>query len=273
MRIGILTISLLLFLTPVNGNAFGAEHTDETRSDLWLKSKLVTAYTLNEYLNPFELEVEIENGVAFINGTVDSPAERDLALEIAKGVEGIREVRGNILVKPGTLENARAEDEFFRVVEDATITAKVKSKLLWNKNTHGLNIDVSTRKGVVTLTGTAASGVHRDLAEQLAKNTTGVERVRNHLRVDPEQKTNNMEKSLETFESKVSDAWVTARVKSTLLFSTEADGADIRVSTRDHVVTLEGTVASRNQQQEIVTMVGNIVGVDNVRSQLKVEKQ
>ncbi len=241
-------------------------------SDLWLKARIVTAYTLNEHLNPFKLDVEVKSGVAYLSGTVDSPVERDLAVEIAKGVEGIREVKDEIRIEPGAMAEERTESPFFRTVEDATITAKVKSKLLWNRNTHGLDIDVSTEDGVVTLHGKVGSDVQGDLAVQLARNTTGVERVKRELIVVPEAKNGQIKKTLEAMEAKATDAWITARVKSMLLFSRETEGADIAVSTTDKVVTLKGTVASEEQKDQVVKMVRETVGVKEVRSQLTVEK-
>jgi len=267
----ILVVCAALLL--VASTAVAAEGmSDETRSDLWLKAKLVTAYTLNEHLNPFKLDVEVKEGVAHLGGTVDSDVERDLAVEIAKGVEGIKSVKEDIEVEPGAMAGERRESEFFRTVEDATLTARVKSKLLWNRNTNGLDINVTTEKGVVTLKGKVASDVQGDLAVELAKNTTGVERVRRELEVASELKKTGKKGTLEKMETKASDAWITAKVKSMLLFSKENEGADIEVSTNDQIVTLKGTVVSDEQKEKVLKLVGDVVGVKEVRSKLVVEK-
>jgi hyperosmotically inducible protein len=73
-------------------------------------------------------------------------------------------------------------------------------------------------------------------------------------------------------EAKTSDAMVTAKVKSMLLFSKEAEGADIKVSTTSQVVTLEGTVTSEEQKEKILEMANDVIGVKEVRSKLSVEK-
>lgn len=246
---------------------------EEMRSDVWLKAKLVTAYTLNRHLNPFELDVEVENGVAHLSGTVDSAVERDLAVEIAKGVDGIREVKEDIKIEPGAMAAERRESDFFRTVEDATITAKVKSKLLWNRNTSGLDINVTTEKGVVTLKGKVASDAQGDLAAQMAKNTTGVERVKKELRVVPEADKSRKTGTLQAMGAKASDAWITAKVKSMLLFSKEAEGADIDVNTTGQVVSLKGTVISEEQKEKVLKMVADVVHVKAVRSNLSVAKE
>jgi osmotically-inducible protein OsmY len=68
--------------------------------------------------------------------------------------------------------------------DDATTTAAVKSKLVRNSSTTGLEIDVDTREDVVTLSGSVKSDEEKQLAEQLARNTGDVKDVRNLLVVD-----------------------------------------------------------------------------------------
>lgn len=245
-----------------------ADRGGERRSDLWLKARIVTTYSLNRHLSPFPIDVAVHRGVVRLSGAVDSDVDRDLAVQIAKGVDGVRDVRDDIRVEPGALAGKRRESKFFRMVEDATITAKVKSKLLWNRNTSGLRIDVSTAEGMVTLTGKVRSGAEADLAVQLAKNTTGVEGVRSGLIVERGPQRARGNGMLARMEARADDAWITAKAKSMLLFSKDTENEDIHVRTHDRIVTLTGTVANARQKENIGKMVGNIVGVREVRSKL-----
>jgi osmotically-inducible protein OsmY len=68
-------------------------------------------------------------------------------------------------------------------VSDAEITAKVKTKLLADKRTDGLKIDVDTQSGVVYLSGQVKSADERKTAETLAKEINGVSSVENNLQV------------------------------------------------------------------------------------------
>ncbi|HET6724809.1 MAG TPA: BON domain-containing protein [Gammaproteobacteria bacterium] len=68
-------------------------------------------------------------------------------------------------------------------VSDSAITAAVKSKLLANSSTSGMDIHVETNHGVVTLSGTVSSDAEKDLAERIARNTDGVTDVTNNLNV------------------------------------------------------------------------------------------
>jgi osmotically-inducible protein OsmY len=67
--------------------------------------------------------------------------------------------------------------------EDTAITTKVKASLLSDATTKSSTIHVKTVAGVVTLRGQVASSAISDRAQQIAETTSGVERVRNKLRV------------------------------------------------------------------------------------------
>jgi hyperosmotically inducible protein len=67
--------------------------------------------------------------------------------------------------------------------EDGTITMKIQSKYASDNVIKGRNIDVDTDKGVVTLKGQVDTARERDQAEQLARETEGVKRVVNQLKV------------------------------------------------------------------------------------------
>jgi len=63
-------------------------------------------------------------------------------------------------------------------LNDATITARIKAKLLADKVT-GTNVD--TTDGAVTITGAVASDKQKALAEKHARETDGVRSVKNEL--------------------------------------------------------------------------------------------
>jgi len=69
------------------------------------------------------------------------------------------------------------------VVADAAITTAVKAKFLADTTVSGLKINVDTSDGIVTLTGNVGSRAEADSAVMMARNTEGVSRVVNNLRV------------------------------------------------------------------------------------------
>jgi hyperosmotically inducible protein len=68
-----------------------------------------------------------------------------------------------------------------KAIDDAAVTAKVKSALLAEPGLKALAIDVDTAGGVVTLHGTANTLESRDKATQVAANVQGVKSVKNNL--------------------------------------------------------------------------------------------
>jgi len=66
-------------------------------------------------------------------------------------------------------------------VEDGVITAKVKTALLADPAVKGLKIDVDTKDGVVTLSGTVEKNANLDRAVSIARATEGVKSVDNQL--------------------------------------------------------------------------------------------
>jgi hyperosmotically inducible protein len=69
------------------------------------------------------------------------------------------------------------------VVDDATITASVKSKLVAEKASNLTRVDVDTNNGTVYLNGTVETPEHKTRAEQLAWQAGGVKNVVNNLQV------------------------------------------------------------------------------------------
>lgn len=80
---------------------------------------------------------------------------------------------------------ASAMDKAGDAAGDAVITGKVKSLFLVDTDVKGLQIDVDTKNGVVSLNGTADTSSHSDKATTIAKGVDGVKSVDNKLTVKP----------------------------------------------------------------------------------------
>jgi osmotically-inducible protein OsmY len=56
-------------------------------------------------ISGFDIDVDVENGVVTLTGDVDSDAERDLAVEIAKNASDVKDVESNLCVVTETAMN------------------------------------------------------------------------------------------------------------------------------------------------------------------------
>ena len=68
-------------------------------------------------------------------------------------------------------------------VDDSTITASVKAKLVGDKTSNLTRIEVDTTNQVVTLNGIVESADQKAKAEQLTREVGGVKSIKNNLQV------------------------------------------------------------------------------------------
>jgi hyperosmotically inducible periplasmic protein len=160
-----------------------AEGSSQPVKDAYVKSKILGSYAVNPHVSALKLDVRVENGVAYLGGNANTGTERDLAIEIARGTDGVREVRSQIAVAPRTAQAERSRRTAGEALDDATITAQVKGRLIANDSTPGTKINVTTRNGVVTLTGVVEDDAQKDLAGRVAENTEHVKAVHNEINV------------------------------------------------------------------------------------------
>jgi osmotically-inducible protein OsmY len=184
MRKHVAVTALILSSLFAGTQVFG-EEPDGAAKDAWIGGKLEAVYALNRHLSSFAIKTDVEQGIVHLTGTVESDIDRDLAGELAQGIEGVVEVDNDLEIaadaKDAAARERGSERSFGTWIDDATTTATVKSSLLANPNTEGLEIDVDTLGDVVTLTGEVASAEEKALAEEITRNTGDVKDVRNQL--------------------------------------------------------------------------------------------
>ena len=257
------TLWLCLFLAmPLQ---LSAEDFADQLNDARLEGQLWATYALNEHLSAFDIDIEVSQSEAILSGQVEGDLQKDLAEQVALGMDGIERVDNRIEVVGE--EAIRREDgdelNFGDRIADATVTTAVKSKLLWNRNTAGLAINVSTEGGEVRLEGEADSEASKALAERLAANTGGVHAVDNRIRVTDGAGGDQNDRDVDDV---VSDTWITTKVQSTLIFTINVPGHHIGVETTDGVVTLDGEVQSVSVRDLVIELAADIRGVREVNA-------
>lgn len=86
-----------------------------------------------------------------------------------------------VLGATGGCAVARDQQSVGSYVDDATLTTRIKAKFAENKVVSAMSINVETLKGVVQLSGFAKTAEEKAMAEQLARDTSGVQGVRNDI--------------------------------------------------------------------------------------------
>ncbi len=181
------------------------------------------------------------------------------------------------------LEDTKPNRTVGQTIDDATVTASVKAKLLGDERTKGFDINVDTVKGVVTLTGGADSQEAKETAGKLAAQTKGVVGVHDNLIVaapgtEARQDANTATASGELREAAsetgdvVDDAWITSKVKAKLLADKQVKGTKIEVETEANVVTLTGTVPNADVRSKAIQIATTTKGVKGVNADQLVVK-
>jgi hyperosmotically inducible periplasmic protein len=68
-------------------------------SDTALVTNVQNKISQNEVLKQYNFVIESREGVITLNGTVDTQNQADAAVDAAKSVDGVKDVKSNIIVK------------------------------------------------------------------------------------------------------------------------------------------------------------------------------
>jgi hyperosmotically inducible protein len=203
-----------LFLASFVVMAFGliltacapAEPTDTTNkpaanmTDSELENKIKAKFDSDAQLKAADLSVsaDADKNEATISGVVGTQSLRTKAVDLAKGASPGLILTDKIEVKPRemtreeyTEEHAGEEREKARgageklgtSLDDAWIHTKLVAKFIGDADTPGRKINVDVVNNVVTLRGTVETAEQRAEAERIARDTEGVRRVVNQLKV------------------------------------------------------------------------------------------
>jgi len=128
-----------------------------------------------------DLSVTTNNGIVTITGSTPSSDAKSAVEQIAKSVDGVKSVDDEASA-PSVTDTVAAKTEHAAHVtnvaaHDSWITTKVKSKLLANSLTKGVDVSVTTTDGVVALSGALPTDAAKSEAIKLAKHTKHVKSV------------------------------------------------------------------------------------------------
>lgn len=191
-------------------------------------------------------------------------------------------------------------------VDDAAIKSRVETRLKSADSLKNDHIAVSVDNGVVTLKGKVHSAAQSTQAAELAK-VAGVTSVENKLDVDTTSTMNKAEDKTKKAAEKtkdgtvkgaektkdatvkgaektgekskdvaattgeaITDTWITTKLNADFVNEDTLKGSDINVDTKDHVVTLKGTVASAAGKARAEEIAKTTKGVNRVVNTLTI---
>jgi osmotically-inducible protein OsmY len=152
-----------------------AEH-----SDAWITMKVKTALLFHRNVSATGTTVYTKDGIVSLQGVASSMAQKELTTEYARDVDNVKEVKNDMTI---AATSAAPDATIGDKIDDASITAEVKSSLMSHHSTSALHTSVSTTDGVVTMGGIAANAAEKNLVTKLATDINGVTSVINNMTI------------------------------------------------------------------------------------------
>ncbi len=191
---------------------------------------------------------------------------RDDARELGnEAKQGARDLRSE--ARSFGAEAREKLSEAGRELKNATLTASVKTALSLNRSVRPYAIDVSSKDGVVTLTGRVSTEEERARAEQVAAAVPDVTRVVNEIQVGGASSGPASGRSL---GQRFDDEKIEVGVRLAFSLDKGLHGTDITVQAYRGEVTLGGEVATEAQHQEALRIARETASVTNVVDNVRV---
>ena len=201
--LGVLLIAAIAMAMPASAQA--TRDATAMMNDAWITSQIHAKFFLDPDIKGRNINVDTTAGVVTLRGEVHSAAERTQALAKAKATDGVKQVIDKLAVTPGDRPvtadirdkaaalprdkeqvKAQAKSAAARVgkeISDTWITTQVEAMYFLDRDVKAMEIGVTTKGGVVTLTGTVDSVAVRQKAIADARSIDGVKQVVDKLSV------------------------------------------------------------------------------------------
>ena len=151
--------------------------------------------------------------------------------------------------------------------QDAATTSKVKTALLLSKHVSAFDVNATTNRGEVTLTGEVPSEETRRLAAAITQDTSGVSAVHNNLTVNPAARGNQ---DVAQLGDRVADLEIKTLVIDQLARSPELKDKTLKVQVSKRVVALDGAVDTPAQKRAAEQIALQVPGVQGLTGQITV---
>ena len=191
--------SVLLLSACSSTGSRASTETKTTNADLEQAVKNRLAADTRLASSRIDVSADVDRNQIPLSGTLPDEQLRMEAVEIAKASRSGVVVVDKIEVKPAMASRSDYTEDMARTtrekakelgdkvgtsLDDAWLYTKIMAKLVSDSNTPARRISVDVENSVVTLRGDVDSPKVRQEAERIARETDGVKRVNNRLRVN-----------------------------------------------------------------------------------------
>jgi len=122
-----------------------------------------------------EVDTNVQNQEVLLTGTVKDQAMRQKAEELVWKVSGVKKVMNHIEIGE--------ESGFADSTKDASISAEIRSKLLFSDKVRLRNLTIRTANSVVYILGVTQDNKEMQIACQKASKVKGVKKVVSYIKI------------------------------------------------------------------------------------------
>ena len=169
---GVARVQNDLVVNPGAGRNPAMANLGERIADLEVKTIVVDRLARTPELKDKRLTVQVARQVVTLEGTVDSPAQKRAAEDIAIQAPGVQSLVSQITVADGQAGPESTDDRLARRVEFELYSTKAVSLKA---------VQIRSQDGTVVLSGSVPSRAEKLLAEKVAQSVEGVKKVVNNL--------------------------------------------------------------------------------------------
>jgi osmotically-inducible protein OsmY len=218
----------------------------ERRSDTDLKQRISRELRWDSRTSSASINVEVDEAVATLTGSVSSYAQKVAAQEAAHHVAGVLDVANDIEVNP--------VDEFVRA--DPEIARAVRTALEWDALVHNERIQSTVSDGWVTLEGEVDYWRERTDAERAIRQLTGVVGVINKI----------------TIRKQTVKEWeLRQKIEDALETRADREAERLRIEVHDGAVDLWGRVHSWQEKRAVIGSIAHAAGVTQLKDHLRID--
>lgn len=211
----------------------------EVPSDAEITEAVKSQFSSSEAIPAEEIQVETEEGIVTLNGSISNLLAKKRATEMAQSIHGVLSVVNNLIITESRPDEAVENDIAEAIATDPA--------------TEFWEITASVNNGVARLKGVVDSWQEKQLAGTLAKGVKGVKEVKNTIIVNPKVAR--------------SDEQIKKEVKQTLMMNSRIRDNMIEVQVDSGRVALSGAVGSAYEKQ-LASDVAHVTGVESVEADL-----
>lgn len=227
------------------------------RTDNEILGDVQASLVWNNRLEDGLINVDVNDGVVELSGTVGSLFEKKLAIEVAH-VAGVTDVNADNLAVKSWMREEMERTEFLADKSDADIENAIEDAFIVHPRINADKINVSVNNGIATLKGTVTNLKTARAAAETASNTRGVIATDQDLSVDNQltvvPDVNN------------TDEEIRQDVEQALEQDPFVSDAEIETTVETGIVTLSGitdTYFEKYQADEVASSVNGVVDIVN----------